>query len=70
MKSDLVLAGGGESAPGTLNDDLRGPVAGVDALGDVLAAHQLGEEAPDEGITGACFFLWLFQRQTQQKKKW
>ena len=55
LKSDLrvVLAGGGESAPGPLDDDLRGPVAGVDALSDVLAPHQLGEEAPDEGVTGA-----------------
>lgn len=32
-------------------------MAGVDALGDVLAPHELGEEAPDEGVTGACFYF-------------
>lgn len=42
-------------------------MAGVDALGDVLAPHELGEEAPDEGVTGACFYF-LFQRQTEQQK--
>lgn len=52
--NSLVLAGRRESAPGALDDDPRGPVAGIDALGDALTLHQLGEEAPYKSVTSAC----------------
>lgn len=47
----LVVAGGGEGAPGALDDHSGGPVARVHALRDVLVLHELGKEAPDEGVT-------------------
>lgn len=62
----LVLAGGGEGAPGTLDDNLRGPVPGVDTLGDVLAPHQLGKEAPNERVTGT--YIYISKRQQNRTK--
>lgn len=53
-EDDLVFASGREGAPGALDDHLGGPVASVDALGDVLTLHELGQEATDKRVTSAC----------------
>lgn len=41
----------GEGAPGALDDDAAGVVAGADALGDVLALDELRQEPTHEGVT-------------------
>jgi hypothetical protein len=43
----------GEGAARSLDDHARGEVAGAHALREVLALHQLGQEAAHEGIAGA-----------------
>lgn len=53
-RGNLVVAGGGESAPRTLDDDPGRPVAGVDTLRQIRALDQLRQEAPDERIASPC----------------